>query len=113
MASAAVPVVVAPGKIVGETIPGLESATSAHLAAAGPGIVFDLSRVAFISSEGLGWFVKIGKRLGDQGRRIALAAPAKSVDRLFRVVGLDAVLPLFRTVGEASDHVVRAGPSAA
>jgi anti-anti-sigma factor len=93
---------------VGSTLSVLDAAAAPHLAAAGPGIVFDLSHVGFISSEGLGWFVRAGKRLGEQGRVIAFAAAPKAVDRLFRVVGLDAVLPLFKTVGEASDHVVHA-----
>jgi anti-anti-sigma factor len=100
-------VVVAPTSITGQTLPGLEAASEPHLVATGPGVVFDLSQVGFISSEGLGFFVKVGKRLGDQGRAIALAAPARAVDRLFRVVGLDAVLPLFKTVAEASAHVTR------
>jgi anti-anti-sigma factor len=100
-----VPVVRAPREVTGRVLPEFSDATSPAIAGDGPGLVVDLTDVTFISSNGLGELVRIGMNLRERGGRIALAGPNKTIQKLLRMVGLDSVLPIFRTVAEASAHV--------
>lgn len=86
-----------------------ESQLEPLLDGTGDGVVLDLGEVRFINSAGLGCLVKAGMQLDRQGRRLALACPERSVEATLRLVGLDSMLPLFKSVQEASDFVRRNG----
>lgn len=87
------------------TLAGFKDDVEPHVGAEGPGIVLDLAALNFVNSTGLGYIVHVGKRLAEQGRRLALARPSRSVDKLIRMIGLNQVLPLFKTLPEAAQHV--------
>lgn len=106
----AVPVVALSGELVQSTYGEFRREVEPHLTARGPGLVLDLSAVVFASSVGLGWFVHVGKTLADQGRALALARVTRSLERTLRVIGLDEVIPIFRTVAEAQTWVSSRAP---
>lgn len=100
-----VPVIELSGDLVAANHAERERAVAPTLRARGPGLVLDLADVGFASSVGLSWFVYLGKALSEQGRALALARPSRVVDRTLRMVGIDDVIPIFRTVAEAQSWV--------
>jgi anti-anti-sigma factor len=104
-----VPVLIPPREITDDSLGGFEETLRPHAEAEGPGIVLDLAEVAFINSTGLGSLVKLGMRLDQQRRRLALARPGRRVERTLRLIGLDAKLPVFRSVEEAQAFVQQQG----
>lgn len=108
MTAALVPVLAPPEELHDNSLIEFEAEVTPHVASQGPGVVFDLNNVRFISSTGLGYFVKLGMRLDAKGRRIALAAPNRKMTKLLRLTGLDGLIPQFRTVAEAQEYVAAA-----
>jgi anti-sigma B factor antagonist len=102
-----VPVITAAGQLTQATLPEFERIVLPYLESHGPGLVIDLGRVGFVSSAGLGFFVRIGKTLEEQGRVLVLARVVRSVERVLRLIGLDEVFPLFRDVPEAQAWVAQ------
>jgi anti-anti-sigma factor len=95
------PVVRAPREIAGEGIPDLIVAAAPHVLGEAPGVILDLAGVDFVSSAGLGRLVELGMDLRDRGAVLALAAPSRAIERLFRMVGFDRVMPIFASVESA------------
>ena len=105
MSSNDVPVLTPPAELNHKTLPGLRDAAQPYLDADGPGVVVDLASVKFVNSEGLGFLLHLGKDLAEQKRRLALAGPNRKVDRVIRMIGLDQLVPIFKTTAEAVRHV--------
>lgn len=63
-------------------------------------VVLDLTRVDFIDSSGLGAIVAAMKQLGP-GRRLDLAGPTPTVDKVFRLTRMDTVFRLYRSLDDA------------
>jgi anti-anti-sigma factor len=108
MSDSSIPVVQPPRELTAETLAGFEAELVTQLRSPGPGIVLDLSDVEFISSAGLGLIVKYGMRLDAQDRRLAMARAARVVEKTIRLLGLDRKMPLYRSVGEATQFVAGA-----
>lgn len=87
------------------TLPGFKETVEPHVEGEGPGIVLDLEALGFVNSTGLGYIVHVGKRLSERGRRLALARPTRAVEKLILMIGLNRVLPLFKSLPEATRHV--------
>jgi anti-sigma B factor antagonist len=104
-----VPVLTPPAELTAATSPELERMLAPHLAATGPGVVLDLSGVTFVSSAGLGQLVHTGRTLGDRGAVLCLAGARRRVARLVQTVGLDGLIPIFKSVGEASAWLASRG----
>jgi anti-sigma B factor antagonist len=102
-----VPVITAAGQLTQATLPEFERIVAPYLENNGPGLVLDLGRVGFVSSAGLGCFVRIGKTLEEQGRVLVLARVVRPVERVLRAIGLDEVFPIFRAVVEAQAWVAQ------
>jgi anti-sigma B factor antagonist len=81
--------------------PALRSEVLALLNAGQRSIVLDLTPTGFVDSLGLGTIVAIFKRVRVHGGEFALVCPEPRIQRVFRVVELDRVLPLHATVDEA------------
>ena len=64
-------------------------------------VVIDLSPTDFLDSVGLGTLVSIWKRVRVHGGSFAVVCPEPRLQRIFRVVDLDRILPLHATVDEA------------
>jgi anti-sigma B factor antagonist len=70
-------------------------------------IVLDLTAAGFLDSLGLGAIVAVWKRVRVHGGSFAVVCPEPRLQRVFKVVDLDRILPLHTTVDEAL------GPAAA
>ena len=109
MSTALIPVLAPPEEFHDDSVPAFEASVTPHLGGAGPGIVFDLGDVKFISSSGLAFFVRVGMSLDGKRRRIALARSQKRVAKLLRMTGLESLLPQFKSVEAAREFVAAAG----
>ena len=67
-------------------------------------MVFDLSKLDYISSAGLRSFLLIAKKLKANSGRIALASMQDIVKDVFEVSGFNQVLPVFHSVEEALEN---------
>jgi anti-anti-sigma factor len=65
------------------------------------GLVFDLRRVAYISSVGLRVFIVAAKALRARGARIAVAHVQPVVEQILAISRFDAVVETFPTVSDA------------
>jgi len=65
------------------------------------GIVFDLQRVAYISSVGLRVFIIAAKGLRARGARIAVAHVQPVVDEIMAISRFSKVVEMFPTVTDA------------
>jgi len=66
-------------------------------------VVIALERVSYFDSQGVRALLRAQQRLASSRCRIAVVAPAGStIRRLIEVAGLDAALPLFNSVDEAT-----------
>lgn len=71
--------------------------------APGARVVIDLRRVSFIDSSGINVFIAGHRALAEGGGRLRLAGPAESVSRTLEIVGIDTLIDIFPTLGEALD----------
>lgn len=102
MTDPGIPVLKPPREFTAATLGVFDAEVAPHGEVGPPGLVVDLGPVHFISSAGLGHLVHLGHRAGGQGAAIALAGGRRAVVKLIRTVGLDAVMPHFPTVEEAT-----------
>jgi anti-sigma B factor antagonist len=70
-------------------------------AGSGAGLVFDLQRVAYISSVGLRVFIVAAKALRARGARIGVANVQPVVEQIMAIGRFDRVVEMFPTVTEA------------
>jgi len=66
-----------------------------------PRIVVDLSRVAFMSSAGIGVLMGVRRVLADAGGSLALAAPHGEVAQVLSITGVAEVIPVAASVADA------------
>lgn len=111
MKSALVPVLTPPEELHDDSLSEFEAEVTPYVSSQGPGIVIDMHGMRFMSSTGLGYLVKVGMRLDQDGRRLALAAPNRKMVKLLRMTGLGSLLPQFRSVADAQRHVAAAATS--
>lgn len=83
-----------------------------HLAGAG-GVLVDLSEVEYMSSSAVGGVVCICQQVRLGGGRMAVAAPDDRVHMLLEVAGLNQLLQLCRSVGEAERWLESEAPGSA
>jgi anti-sigma B factor antagonist len=70
-------------------------------AGSGAGLVFDLQRVAYISSVGLRVFIVAAKLLRARGARIAIAHAQPVVQQIMAISKFDKIVEMFPTVTDA------------
>jgi anti-anti-sigma factor len=58
-----------------------------------PKIVLDLSELEFIDSMGIHFIVTAHERVSQEGRALTIVRGGPQVSRVFKLVGLDDVLP--------------------
>ncbi|HEY0358416.1 MAG TPA: STAS domain-containing protein [Mycobacteriales bacterium] len=85
------------------TAPALRDALLDVVAAERSEIVVDLLGVAFLDSSALGVLVGGYKRVSTMGGHLRVACPPGPLTEIFRVTGLDRVLPLYTSVEDAVD----------
>jgi anti-sigma B factor antagonist len=87
------------GEIDAFTAPALKEQLYACLDSGFGRLVLEMSECCSIDSVGLGVLVDVAKHAG--GREVAIAAPGPELRHILEVVGLDHVLPLYRSRSEA------------
>lgn len=94
-------VILIPGeKIDAMNAPEFEKALLAEVNA-GRSVVIDLSNVTYLSSGGLGVFVKGAKRAGQMGCRVGLCGLHGEPKRVFQITNLQLFFEIFPTRAEA------------
>ena len=76
-------------------------------------IVLDLSRVDYMSSAGLGTVVWLGKRLREAKRGFAVFGLRDRVAQVFKLSGLDRILPIYSDLAEAEAAIEKSASGGA
>jgi anti-sigma B factor antagonist len=87
------------------TAPALRQEVLALVNSGQRSIVLDLTSTGFLDSLGLGTIVAVWKRLRVLGGELLVVCPEPRLQRVFRVVDLDRILPLHATVEDALGSV--------
>ena len=91
--------------VVGEvdvyTAPTLDEALSATLAEGNTCVVVDMTGVDFLDSTGLSVLVKALKRIREADGSLNVVVSADRVAKVFRLTGLDKVIPLHAALADA------------
>lgn len=74
--------------------PILNDASVAH-------VIFDLTKLAFINSKGIGYFVSVHTHLSKDQRVLSMANANESVMDVISLVGLTTIIPYYNTLDEA------------
>lgn len=69
-------------------------------------LVIDMAAVTFVDSSFLGFLVRLTRRLRARGRELVLACPTGEVRRVFALVGLPNVIPVYEDVDEVIGTVL-------
>lgn len=88
------PVIEADGRVDSSNAAELEGATMAALASAEGGVVFDLSRLIYMSSAGLRVLLVALKASKAKGARVGLAAPQPNVLQVLEMSGFAKMFTL-------------------
>jgi anti-sigma B factor antagonist len=89
------------GNVDAGTEQRFRDALASVLAHGVPRIVVDLSRVAFMSSAGIGVLMGVRRVLADAGGSLALASPHGEVAQVLSITGVAEVIPVAASVAEA------------
>ena len=89
------------GNIDAGTEQWFRDALTSVLAHGVPRIVVDLSRVAFMSSAGIGVLMGVRRVLADAGGSLVLAAPHGEVAQVLSITGVAEVIPVAASVADA------------
>jgi anti-sigma B factor antagonist len=100
--------VVVAGEIDFATVARLRQRLRA-LAARGRPLVADLDQVSFIDASGLGALAGAAGLAAEHGASLHVVCARPQIRRLFRFTGLDASIPLARTLAEAL-QILEASP---
>lgn len=68
-------------------------------------LVFDLSKVSFIDSSGLGMMIGRYKKIQQKGGRVALCGIDPRLDRMIEISGLRRIMPVYGSREEAMEEV--------
>lgn len=96
------PVVVCEGEVDIYTAPEFEQTLERALEGGVLGLIVDLARVKFIDSTGLSVLVGGVKQMRERGGALAVVCADESIQRVFRVSGLDRILAVCATREEAT-----------
>jgi anti-sigma B factor antagonist len=94
-------VVVAVGEVDVFTAPTLDAELGRLTGEGRTDIVVDLSGVEFLDSTGLSVLVKTLKRVREAGGRLDVIVTADRVAKVFRITGLDQLIPLHASMADA------------
>jgi anti-sigma B factor antagonist len=94
-------VVVAIGEVDVYTAPQLDAELSRLTGEGRTDLVVDLARVDFLDSTGLSVLVKTLKRVREADGRLDVVVTSERVAKVFRITGLDQLIPLHPTLADA------------
>ena len=85
--------------------PALRSVLQAKINEHCPALIVDLTQVSFISSTGLSALMEYLRDCGRYGGVFCLCGLSDELKEIFRIVGLDRIIPMFATVDEAANAI--------
>jgi anti-sigma B factor antagonist len=94
-------VVAATGEVDLFTAPILDSELTQVVSDGAASVVVDLSGVEFLDSTGLSVIVKALKRIREAGGSLSVVVASERVAKVFRITGLDQILPVHPSLAEA------------
>ena len=94
-------VVTCAGELDAHSAPVLQAQLGPLVAVSGASIVVDLTEVGFIDSTGLGVLVTTLKNVREVDGRLDVVVTSKRVLKVFTLTGLNAVIPVHASLGEA------------
>ena len=94
-------IVAAVGEVDVYTAPVLDEALSTAVSGGATRLVVDLSGVDFLDSTGLSVLVKALKRVRDADGALDVVVTAERVNKVFRITGLDQVIPVHASLADA------------
>jgi anti-sigma B factor antagonist len=100
-----VPVVAAPTEIDISNAHALRTALLNASALQTGTLVVDMSRTEFCDSTGLNVLVRAYERARDDGGQLLLVIRASAVMRIFAVIGINRLMPIFADLEQALEHV--------
>jgi anti-sigma B factor antagonist len=107
-----VPVVAAPEEIDITSAPALRSALL-EAATHGRGtLVADMTLTRFCDSSGIHTLLAARRRAQDEGGELLLVIPDTAVLRVFRITGIDRMIPSFTSLDQALAYTSADGPGA-
>ncbi len=68
-------------------------------------LVFDLSDLKFVNSEGIGFFVALHAKLTKKNQQLLISGVAANVADIFAAIGLERIIPTFPHLAEAIHHI--------
>lgn len=68
-------------------------------------LIFDLSDLKFINSEGIGFLMALHAKLTKKEQVILISGVAPNVADILEVVGLGRIIPTFPSLAEAIHHI--------
>ena len=94
-------VVAAVGEVDVYTAPTLDAELTRVVSSGVTAVVVDLTGVEFLDSTGLSVIVKALKRVREAGGTLSVVVASERVAKVFRITGLDQILPVHPTLAEA------------
>jgi anti-anti-sigma factor len=95
------------GEVHVSTAPEFSDRLNEAISRGMPGVVVDMTRVAFIDSTGLGVLLTALRRVTRRQGRLALAVSNPTVRRLFEITQMDATFDILPDRASAIAHVRR------
>jgi anti-anti-sigma factor len=65
----------------------------------------DLSRVEYIETPGYRWILRQIKQLEEAGRKLVVAAVPPSIERVFKLLRLDEIIPITNNIKAALELI--------
>jgi len=96
-------VVALSGSLDGNTAADLESAVSRLVDEGGSHLIFDLSRLGYVASAGIGVFINAQQLAQKNSGGIQLVRPSNAVSQVFKILGLQALFTIRPDVDAAID----------
>jgi len=69
--------------------------------------IFNLEKLEFISSAGWSAIVNESKKIKDEGGEIFLAGLDKSAERIYDLIGIEAIIKKFESVEKAKEAILK------
>jgi anti-anti-sigma factor len=93
------------GRLDSTTAPELEAVLDRVLKNAPPRLVFDLSKLEYLSSAGIRCFVRARKALEPRGGKVALVNPQPSVRKVLDIVKAVPAGGIFKDIAELDAYL--------
>lgn len=69
-------------------------------------VILDASDITYLNSRAVGRLVAFASNARIAGGRLVMACPSNTVNKIFRSVGLDSIVPCMETLADAQELVV-------